>query len=92
MPRTAIEASSFAIPIITTDTVGCKEVVDNKSSGYLVPIKDTKQITNALKELLNNQELYKKMSKNARKKAISEFDVSIIVKEHILLYNLISKT
>lgn len=40
-PRTVLEAMAMGRPIITTDTQGCRETVDEGKNGFLVHIKDS---------------------------------------------------
>lgn len=86
LPRTAIEAASMSKPIITTKTVGCKEAVDDGYNGFLTPLKNHTEITKAIIKLLEDKNLYTKMSQNSRKKALKEFDIEVIVKNHIDIY------
>jgi glycosyltransferase involved in cell wall biosynthesis len=37
-PRTLLEAAALGRPIITTDTVGCREVVDDGDNGFLCQV------------------------------------------------------
>ncbi len=55
-PRSVLEAMSIGRPIITTDTVGCKETVVNGVNGLLVPIKDKKSLVIAIKRMLEYDE------------------------------------
>lgn len=87
MPRTAIEAASMSLPIITTEAVGCKEVVEEGVNGFLVPVGESRLIVQRINELLEDQHLYEKMAANSRKKAVAEFDVSVIVDQHLALYS-----
>jgi len=86
VPRTLLEASSMAKPIVTTDTVGCKEVVIDGYNGFLVPLKDTKILTEKVKELIFNKKLRNTMGKNGRIIALKEFDVRIVVKKYVQIY------
>ncbi len=86
MPRTAIEAASMSMPVITTDAVGCREVVDDGVNGYLVPVGESRSLAQKISQLMENRELYEKMAENARKKALAEFDIKSIVLEHQKLY------
>ena len=36
IPKSLLEAAAMGKPIITTNNVGCKEVVDHNFNGYLV--------------------------------------------------------
>jgi len=86
VPRTLLEASSMAKPIVTTDTVGCKEVVIDGYNGFLVPLKDTKILTEKVKELIFNKKLRNTMGKNGRIITLKEFDVRIVVKKYVQIY------
>ena len=74
-------------PIVTTNSVGCKEVVDDGINGFLVPIKDSKSLAERIKNLANNYELRENMGKASREKALNEFDVKVIVEQYLRLYN-----
>lgn len=91
VPRTLLEAASMAKPIITTDTVGCREVVKNGKNGFLVPIKDSKALANKIEELLNDAVGRKIMGENGRIMAINEFDVKQVVKQYMELYEDLEK-
>ena len=69
VPRTLLEASSLAKPIITTDAIGCREVVDDGFNGFLVPVKDSKTLATKIKQLANDKDLRDTMGKNARIKS-----------------------
>jgi N,N'-diacetylbacillosaminyl-diphospho-undecaprenol alpha-1,3-N-acetylgalactosaminyltransferase len=86
MPRTAIEAASMSLPVITTDAVGCREVVDNGTNGYLVPIGESEQLSQRIVTLLSDASQYRQMAQNAREKAVAEFDIRTIVTQHLALY------
>ena len=87
MPRTAIEAASMSLPIVTTDTVGCREVVDDGVNGFLVPVGDHVLLAAKILTLLNDDKLYEKMAQKSREKAVAEFDIQTIVAQHLSLYN-----
>ena len=91
VPRTLLEAASMAKPIITTDTVGCREVVKNGENGFLVPIKNSKLIAEKIKYLLNNITERNIMGKNGRIIAINEFDIKQVITQYLLLYRILQK-
>jgi len=45
LSRTLLEAMSMARPIITSDVAGCRQAVDHHINGFLVPVRDTKALT-----------------------------------------------
>ena len=86
VPRTLLEAASMAKPIVTTDVVGCREVVDDGYNGFLVPAKDSLSLNNAIKKLVESPDLRETMGKNGRIKAIKEFDIKQVVSQYLELY------
>ena len=86
VPRTLLEASSMAKPIVTTDTVGCREVVRDGVNGYLVPVKDSKMLAQKIEILIEEEDKRKIMGENGRIMAIKEFDVKNVVKQYLTLY------
>lgn len=91
MPRTAIEAASMSLPVITTDAVGCREVVEEGYNGYLVPVGESEMLAQRIQTLLNDPVLYRRMAVNARSKAVEEFDIHMIVQRHLELYTSLLK-
>lgn len=67
MSNTILEALASGLPIIATDTGGTKELVKNGENGFIVKMKDAKDIAEKINILLNNQELQKTMSQESRK-------------------------
>ena len=87
IPRTLLEAASMSKPIITTNAIGCKEVVDDGVNGFLIPVGDSKALATKIKILVDDVNLRIEMGKQSRIKALREFDVNIIVEQYLRLYN-----
>jgi len=86
VPRTLLEAASMEKSIVTTDTVGCREVVEDGVNGFLVPVGDSKILTQKIKQLIEDRDLRETMGKNGRIKALKEFDVNVVVQQYLELY------
>ncbi len=86
VPRTLLEAASMAKPIVTTDTVGCREVVEDGVNGFLVPVKDINELVVKIKLLVENPILRDEMGKAGRKRAIEEFDTKKVISQYLELY------
>ena len=86
IPRTLLEAASMAKPIVTTNSVGCREIVQDGKNGFLVPIKDHISLAKKINTLINNVELRKQFGISGREKVLKEFDIKIIVNEYIKVY------
>ncbi|OHD94229.1 MAG: hypothetical protein A2552_08660 [Sulfuricurvum sp. RIFOXYD2_FULL_44_160] len=86
LPATLMEATSMAKPIVTTNTVGCRDVVDNGVNGFLVPVKDTNELIEKIESLIKDQDLRIKMGQKGREKALCEFDVNKVVQHYMEYY------
>ena len=86
VPKSLLEASAAGLPIVTTDSIGCKDTVDHGKNGLLVPVHSPEAIAKSLDLLINNPELRKKMSQLSRKKAEQEYDVEIVAEKHLEIY------
>lgn len=87
VPKSLIDACAVGRPIVTTHSVGCKDVVDNGVNGFLVPVRDSKALAEKLRILTEDKALRVKMGKAARAKAEREFDLEQVVKKHLEIYN-----
>ena len=79
-PRALLEAAAMAKPIITTENVGCREVVENGVNGYLVPVKDVKALAEAMIRLIQDPALRERMGKAGRAKVEQEFEERSVIK------------
>ncbi len=86
VPRTLLEAAAMGKAIVTTDAVGCREVVDDGVNGFLVPVRDSKTLAKKIEILLDNEDLREKFGKNSREKIVREFDIEKVVKEYLKIY------
>ena len=87
IPRALLEAAAMAKPIITTDAVGCREVVDDEINGLLVPAKDAPALARAMERMINDPEMRKRMGKAGRKKVEREFDEKIVIQKILKTYD-----
>lgn len=87
IPKVLLESAAIGRAIITTDHAGCREAAATGVNGLLVPIKDAKATAQAIEHLLNDEALRAEMGAASRKRAENEFDVRIIVKTTLSVYN-----
>ena len=83
LPKSLLESAAVGRPIVTTDVPGCREVVEESKNGYLVPLYDTKILTERISSLLDSPELCMKMGQRSREMAENAFS-SYKVNEQIL--------
>lgn len=77
-PRSPMEASAMSIPTVVTDIRGCRETVEDKQNGYLVPFRDSKPLGEAILKLLINKENACRMGQIGRQIAEKRFDEQIV--------------
>lgn len=91
VPKSLIEATAIGRPIITTNSIGCKDTVEDGYNGFLVPIKDSKAVADKLEILLNDEALRKEMGKNSRKIAERDFSLANVIQKHLQIYQEVIK-
>jgi len=83
--RILMEAASMETPIITTDNVGCKDIVDHDVNGYLCEIKNVNALVACMEQFLTLEDNDMiTMGKLGRKKMIKLFDEQLIIKSYDL--------
>ena len=87
LPRTLLEAAALAKPLVATDTVGCRDVVQNGYNGFLVPPRDAKALAEAIEQLVDLPNLRKQMGEHARRYVTENFALEKVVAQYLALYN-----
>jgi glycosyltransferase involved in cell wall biosynthesis len=83
IPRTLLEAAAMEKPIITTDNVGCKEVVEDKITGFLCHARNAIDLQEKMLRMINLTHAERiKMEKKGRIKMITEFEETIVIKKY----------
>ncbi|MEB3308484.1 MAG: glycosyltransferase, partial [Cyanobacteriota bacterium] len=76
LSRSLIEAAAMERPIITTDVPGCRDVVEHGRSGLLVAIHDARGLELAIRLLIENPGLARRLGRSARRRVVLEFQVA----------------
>lgn len=75
LPTTILEAMAAGLPIITTNVRGLPEIVKDNENGFIIEPKNPKQIAEKVLLLLENKELWDRISRNNKEKVnIYNFD------------------
>jgi glycosyltransferase involved in cell wall biosynthesis len=86
LPKGLIEAAACALPLVTTDVPGCREVVTDGVDGLLVPVKDAGALARAIARLHDDPSLRARLGEAAREKALSQFDERSVIARTIGVY------
>jgi glycosyltransferase involved in cell wall biosynthesis len=87
LPKGLIEAAACALPLVTTDVPGCREVVTDGIDGLLVPARDADSLAIAIARLLDDPVLARKLGEAARTKALAMFDERIVIARTKAVYD-----
>ncbi len=91
-PKTLIEASASGNAIVTTNTTGCREAVEEGKSGFLVNVGSIEEIVNCIEKLINSKALREEFGNYGMKEARLKHSIDSIVEKNIKIYdNLITK-
>ena len=83
-PKTLLESASSGKPIITTDNVGCRDVVDHGVNGYLCEPRSEKDLAEKIEMFLNlSFDEKKEMGRKSREKMKLEFDEKIVIDKYL---------
>ena len=84
MSNVLLEAAASARPAITTNRAGCREVVEDGKTGFIVPVQDEQAFLKAVERFLALPwEERKQMGLNARAKVEKEFDRQLVVQAYL---------
>lgn len=83
IPRSILEALSIGMPIVTTNTPGCKETIIENENGFLIAPNSLDPLIEACTFFIENPSKINQMGKRSRQLAEEKFDVNII-NEHLV--------
>ncbi len=87
LPRGLIEAAATGLPIVTADTVGCREAVIDGQTGLLVPARDADALADALRRLIVDPAMRARMGAAGRDYAVAEFTEARFLAQSLAVYD-----
>ena len=84
VPKTLLEAGAMGKPMVTTNSIGCKDVVDDGVNGFLCKVRDENDLAEKLEKivLMSHQERIS-MGLKSRVKIEHEFDEKIVINKYL---------
>lgn len=84
VPRSLLEAAAMARPVITTDSIGCRDTVDDGVSGFLCRARDSGDLAAQMERFLSLlPEERRAMGAAGRRKMEREFDEKIVISRYL---------
>jgi glycosyltransferase involved in cell wall biosynthesis len=86
LPLSVIEAMAAGVPVVASDVGGLRELVRDAETGVLVRPGDPAALADALRPLLADIELRRRLGSAGRERAKASFDLSGFRRAHLELY------
>jgi glycosyltransferase involved in cell wall biosynthesis len=86
LPNTVMESLACGTPVVAFDVGGIGDMIVHQKNGYLVNPFDTGDLAYGIKWVLEDNIRWGKLSENARKKVVNEFDIVKVAKRYEDLY------
>lgn len=84
MSNVLLEASSMAKPCITTNTTGCRDIVDDNITGLICEVRNAKDLSDKMLKMFHlSEEERTVMGKRGREKIIEKFDKQIVINAYL---------
>lgn len=75
LSNSILEAMAVGLPVITTDTKENKEIIIDQKNGFLVPVSSATMISKIIINIIDNDQLIKKIKINAQKTVRDRFGI-----------------
>ncbi|MGZ4415269.1 MAG: glycosyltransferase, partial [Gaiellaceae bacterium] len=86
LPLSVIEAMAAGLPVVASDVGGLRELVLESQTGVLVPSGDPAALADALRPLLRDRALRRRLGSAGRERAKGLFDLPRFQRAHLDLY------
>lgn len=86
IPVSLMEAMACSVPVIATSISGVPELVQDQSTGILVPPEDVISLVNAIISIYNDKENARRIARNGRELVLEQFNLHNTVKQLSILF------
>jgi glycosyltransferase involved in cell wall biosynthesis len=86
LPRTLAEAAACGRALVAADVPGCRSIVRQGENGFLVPVRDAKALAEALRTLILDASLRRKMGLCGREIVVREYSMEKVLADTLKLY------
>lgn len=87
LPQVLVQAAACAVPIVTFEVNGAKEIVEDGESGYIVSKRDTEELSRKLSELIENPVKAKRMGLKGQSLVKGRWSPEKMKRETVELYD-----
>ncbi|HCA42546.1 MAG TPA: hypothetical protein DEP28_04755 [Bacteroidetes bacterium] len=87
VPLGLLEAMSMERYCIASDIEGTKEALVNNENGFLIPVNDSKSLSEKINYIFSNKDKLIDIKINARKTVVNNFNLKNLIKENEKIYS-----
>ena len=88
LPKVALEAAASGLPLVTTDTAGCKDCVENEVNGFLVKAQSSEALHDGMELCIKNLQSMKEYGQKSAEMVEKKYSLDLITKEYLKLIRL----
>lgn len=87
LPNLLIESYMLGKPVVTSNIEPLKCLTENSENSLVSKIHDAKEYAKLVEKLINNEDLYKYISNNAKREYLLNYKPSEVAKKYLQVYN-----
>ena len=88
LPKVALEAAASGLPLVTTDTAGCKDCVENEVNGFLVKAQSSEALHDGMELCLKNLKSMKSYGQKSAEMVNKKYSLELITQAYLKLIKL----
>jgi len=85
-PNVVLQAGAMEVPSVVTDINGSNEIIEDTHNGLIVLVKNSNDLFEKIKYLLDNKSILLKMKKNCRKNIAGKYDQKLVWNQLLKMY------
>ena len=86
LPVVLMEAQAMGLPVIATDVGSTSQIVIDGNTGFIVPKKEPAALEDRLLYLMDHPELWDEMGRNGRNVVESRYDINVLNRKLVDIY------
>ncbi len=91
LPNTVMEAIACGTPCVAFNVGGISDMIKHKQNGYLARPSDADDLVDGILWISENDDRWKRLSVQARKKAENNFSIESVVRKYSALYENVAR-
>ena len=88
LPKVALEAAASGLPLVTTDTTGCKDCVENEVNGFLVKAQSSEALHDGMELCIKNLKSMKSYGQKSAEMVNKKYSLELITQAYLKLIKL----